>query len=52
MVAYVVGGGGGGVYIGAWAWKRLQATCEKSIIRIDKMFEFLRCFSCRWIIYL
>ncbi len=34
MAAYVASGGGG-VYIGAWAWKRLQATCEKKIIRIN-----------------
>jgi hypothetical protein len=33
MAAYVVGGGGG-LYIGAWAWKILQPTCEKKFIRI------------------
>jgi hypothetical protein len=31
MVAYVAGGGGGGIYIGAWTWKKLQATCEKKL---------------------
>jgi len=34
MVAYVAGGGGG-VYIGAWAWKRLQATCKNIYIKIN-----------------